>query len=339
MSKEGQSQLPIENDDSLSCGGEFVEKQSGEDEINLSECNEIREKASENTRIASYPQENLHLNSQSDYEDCLKEDQTLLPADIDQTDSLDWETDATNYKNDDSSSDDSSDHSASEMSSESIADEIEASVGGNKEDFCDNLYQKYHRRLDHLLPSHLPGRPKSFEAYLQSVYPQLSKFDVERANIQSSAGSTPVYKDARIRSFIASCFPAIKVGSFVSARDGFSFEGDVFPQFSQIGKGNFACQICIPYLKWAILNSHPHAAARSKQASTDAILNDTATLEFSGIVQVREHSLSKCHVEAKHFWQRERVEENKADHPSNKEKGKKTKLISDFFKKTANPLN
>lgn len=152
MSKEGQSQLPIENDDSLSCSGEFVEKQSGEDKINLSECNEIREKASENTRIASYPQENLHLNSQSDYEDCLKEDQTLLPADIDQTDSLDWETDATNYKSDDSSSGDSSDHSASEMSSESTADEIEASVGGNKEDFCDNLYKKYQRHLDHLTP-------------------------------------------------------------------------------------------------------------------------------------------------------------------------------------------
>ena len=141
-----------------------------------------------------------------------------------------------------------------------ISDENQTDSDG--EALSEQLYEKYHRKLDHLLPSHLPGKPTSFQAYLRSTYPQSSNLDVERANIQSSCGTTPVYKDARIRCFVAACFPPIKVGNFLSDCDGFSFEGDVFPQFSQVGKGNFACQICIPYLKWAILNSHPHSAAR-----------------------------------------------------------------------------
>ena len=172
-----------------------------------------------------------------------------------------------------------------------ISDENEGeSYSDSGEASSEHLYEKYHKRLDHLLPSHLPSRPNSFQAYLKSTYPQSSNFDVERAHLQSSCGSTPIYKDARIRSFVAACIPPIKVGSFVDNCDGFSFEGDVFPQFSQVEKGKFTCQICLPYLKWAILNSHPHSAAKSKQATTDAILAGTAKLEFSGTVQVHEHS-------------------------------------------------
>ena len=203
----------------------------------------------------------------------------------------------------------------------------------------EHLYEKYHRKLHRLLPSHLPGRPTSFQSYLKSTYPQSSNFDVERAHIQSSCGSTPVYKDARLRCFVAACFPPIKVGSFVDDCDEFSFEGDGFPQFSQVEKGNFACQICIPYLKWAILNSHPHSAARSKQATTDAILDGTAKLEFSGTVQVHEHSLSKCHLEAKRFWEKKNAEVEKTRFPTNKGQQMKSKSIYNFFKKTENPLN
>ena len=221
-----------------------------------------------------------------------------------------------------------------------ISDENEGdSYSDSGEAPSEHLYEKYHRRLDHLLPSHLPGRPNSFQAYLNSTYPQSSNFDVERAHLQSSCGSTPIYKDARIRSFVAACFPPIKVGRFVDNCDGFTFEGDVFPQFSQVEKGKFTCQICLPYLKWAILNSHPHSAARSKQATTDAILDGTAKLEFSGTVQVHEHSLSQCHLEAKGFWQKKKSEMEKTRFPTNKSKQVKSKPIHDFFKKTENPLN
>lgn len=138
-----------------------------------------------------------------------------------------------------------------------ISDENQTDSDAEGEALSEHLYEKYHRKLDHLLPSHLPGKPTSFQTYLRSTYPQ------------SSCGTTSVYKDARIRCFVAACFPPIKVGSLIADCDGFSFKGDVFPEFSQVGKGNFACQICIPYLKWAILNSHPHSAARSKKATTD----------------------------------------------------------------------
>ncbi len=72
----------------------FLEKQSVEKKINLSECNKhICEETSENTRTASYSQENLDLNSQSGYKDCFKDDQSLLPTNIDHSNSLYWETD------------------------------------------------------------------------------------------------------------------------------------------------------------------------------------------------------------------------------------------------------
>ena len=90
-------------------------------------------------------------------------------------------------------------------------------------------------------------------------------------------------------------------------------------------------------LKWAIVHSHPHSAARSKQASTEAILDGRAKLEFSGMVQVQEHSSSKCHVEAKHFWQKENPEAEKST--TKKIQEKKTKFIPDDFRKPENPLN
>ena len=72
-------------------------------------------------------------------------------------------------------------------------------------------------------------------------------------------------------------------------------------------KGNFKCAICIPYLRWAITNNQPHSVARSRKATTEAILKGTAELAFSGLVQVQEHSSSKCHREACQFWKRDRT--------------------------------
>ena len=195
----------------------------------------------------------------------------------------------------------------------------------------DDIFRKYHKKINDLLPCHLPGRPTSFQSYLKSVFPDRSNFNVERHNIHSLSASTSVYKDARIRAFVAACFPPIKVGSFAGECNGFTFAGDVFPQFSQVDKGYFNCEICIPYCKWAILNNHPYPSTRSKQASVDAILAGTAKLAFSGVVQMREHSLSKCHVE--------RVQAATVPPPVRKDKGRKEKRIADYFTRVSDPLN
>jgi len=88
------------------------------------------------------------------------------------------------------------------------------SYSDSQEAPSEHLYKKYHKRLDHLLSSHLPGGPNSFQTYLKSTYPQSSNFDFESAHLQSSCGSKLIYKNARIRCFVAAFFPPIKVGSF-----------------------------------------------------------------------------------------------------------------------------
>ena len=211
----------------------------------------------------------------------------------------------------------------------------------DEEELCatDDIYHKYYKKINNFLLCHLPGRPKSFKSYLKSVFPDPSVFNVERHIIHSSSADTTIYKDARIRAFVAACFPPIKVGSFAGKWKGFSFEGDVFPQFSQVGNANFSCEICIPYSKWAITNHHAYSAVRSKQAPVDAILSGTAKLEFSGIVQLRDHSFSKCHVEAKNFWSKERAEAATSLPPTKTDKGKKERDISAYFKKEDDHLN
>ena len=97
--------------------------------------------------------------------------------------------------------------------------------------------------------------------------------------------------DTSIRAFLAVTFPPMKVGSLAGTSITASFEGDLFPQFIHVTKGNFKCTICIPYLKWAILHNHPHSIARSRKATTAAIMEGTAELEFSGLVQVQEQSV------------------------------------------------
>ena len=203
----------------------------------------------------------------------------------------------------------------------------------------DALFHKYHKKINNLLPCHLPGGPTSFQSYLRSVFPDPSNFSVERQHIHSLSASTSIYKDARIRAFVSACFPPIKVGSFPGECNGFTFTGDVFPQFSQVDKSYFSCEICIPYCKWAILNNHPYSSTRSKQASVDAVLAGTAKLVFSGVVQMHEHSLSKCHVEAASFWSKERVPVATVSPPVGKDEGRKEKRIYDYFGKAGDPLN
>jgi hypothetical protein len=56
--------------------------------------------------------------------------------------------------------------------------------------------------------------------------------------ILSASGTTSVFKDARIRAFVATCFPPVQVGSFAGRCIDFSFQGDVFPQFTHFEKSN-----------------------------------------------------------------------------------------------------
>lgn len=104
-------------------------------------------------------------------------------------------------------------------------------------------------------------------------------------------------------------------------------------------KSDVSSQIYLPSLKWSILNSHPHSLARSKQATIEAILDGTEKLKFSGTVQVHEHSLSKCHLEVKPFWQKKKAEMEKTCFPTVKSQQVKSKPIYNSFKKTENPLN
>ena len=173
---------------------------------------------------------------------------------------------------------------------------------------ADDNFHKYHKKMDDMRPRYLPGRPTSFDSYLKSVFPDPSNMNVERQDIHPSSAGTSVYKHARIRAFVTVCFPPIKVGSLAGECNSPTFEGDVFPQFSQVDKSTFSCEICIPYCRWSILNNKPYSSARSKQASVDAILAGTAKLMFSGMVQVHEHSVSKCHVEATKFWSKDKVQ-------------------------------
>ena len=151
----------------------------------------------------------------------------------------------------------SSDSDTTESDMDESADASRDPLCNNEQESSSNnaIFCKYHKKINDLLPSHLPGRPTSFQSYLRSVFPDPSSFNVERQHIHSLSGSTSMYKDARIRAFVAACFPPIKVGNFPGECNGFTFTGDLFPQFSQVDKGYFNCEICIPYCKWAILNT------------------------------------------------------------------------------------
>ena len=210
----------------------------------------------------------------------------------------------------------------------------------SEESVANRLFKRFHKRLDHLLPSHFPDKPSSFQAYLTSVFQDPLDFVVERAEIHSSSAKATTYQDYRARAFLAATFPPIRVGSLAGEVTGISVKGDIFPQFIHVTKGNFKCAICIPYLRSAITNNQPHSVARSRKATTEAILKGTAELEFSGLVQVQEHSSSKCHGEACQFWKRDKEPTTKpVSKTAKKEVCKTRKTMDDYLVKPANPLN
>lgn len=242
---------------------------------------------------------------------------------------LDTDTERKSQESDVGEDEEATDVSASSSSSVSSAKEVSK----------DEIFRKFHKKIDHLYPFHLPGRPSTFQEYLNCLFHDLSNFVVERASIHSSSAKALNYVDSRIRAFLAVTFPPIKVGSLAGTVIEMSFEGDIFPQFTHVAKGTYKCAICVPYLKWAILHNHPHSVTRSRKATIQTILEGTAELEFSGLVQLQEHSVSKCHMEACSFWKDREIEKS-TEKPSSKNGGdKKKKTIDQYFRKPSNPLN
>ena len=187
-----------------------------------------------------------------------------------------------------------------------------------------------------LLLKHLPGSPKSFRDYLSRIYLIRDGINVKRWEIHKLSGEMYNNSDARCRAFLATAFPPINVGSLVGKEVEYTFPGDIFPQFSQHKKSKVQCELCVPYQKWAIKKGSPHALLKSRSANVKNIMDGTAVLSFSGVVQAHEHFESRAHQEAIEFFQsNDRNDEMKNDiaDPPRKERG-----IPDFFK-PKKPLN
>ena len=196
-----------------------------------------------------------------------------------------------------------------------------------------SFYQKHYKTINSLQPKHLPGSPKSFRDYLSRLFVAPDVANLKRIEIHRHCGESSNVPDARCRAFIAASFPPIKVGRLAGKEVDHTFNGDLFPQFSQQKKSQYQCEVCVPYQKWAIEAGFRHASLKSKGVNVENIIDGTAVLSFSGVVQTREHYQSKAHKEAIEFFQaNDRKDEKKKDasKPPRKEKG-----IQDFFK----PLN
>ena len=206
----------------------------------------------------------------------------------------------------------------------------------------ETIFRRHHKKMKSFMPSHLPGRPKSFKSYLDGIFQTSGSMQGERLAIQKRCGKTMSIENCKLRAFVAASFPPIKVGKLGGNRIPSTFDGDKFPQFSQIDKGSFLCEVCIPFQKWAMENSQPHAHLRCrKQATVKEILAGTATLKFSGLVQVGEHASSECHKQANAFF---KAEEDSSPSPKDLELGpsseaKKASSGQQFINKFFLPLN
>jgi len=92
-----------------------------------------------------------------------------------------------------------SDQTESDMSESADASRDPLYDNEDESSSNDAIFLKYHKKINNLLPCHLPGRPTSFQSYLRSAFPDPSNFNVERQHIHSLSASTSIYKDARIR--------------------------------------------------------------------------------------------------------------------------------------------
>lgn len=223
---------------------------------------------------------------------------------------------------------------------------ISSSSDGSSDEFSkptytasvDNIsfYEKHHKHIKSLLPKHLPGCPRSFQEYLSRLFLPPDVTNVKRKEIYERSAGSSNFGDSRLRAFIATAFPPITVGVLADKEVEHTFIGDIFPQFSQHRKSRYQCEICVPYQKWAIKEGSRHALLKSKGANVSSILDGTALLTFSGVVQVHEHCESRAHKEAAEFFQSNDLKDDRKKDDS--KPPRKEKVIQDFFK-PKEPLN
>ena len=201
---------------------------------------------------------------------------------------------------------------------------------------CFLFYQRHYKNIKSLLPKHLPGKPKAFRDYLSQLFLIQDDRNAKRTEIhEHSVGSSNV-ADTRYRAFIATAFPPIKVGCLAGKEVEYTFPGDIFPQFSQHGNRRYHCEVCVPYQKWAIKEGVRRASLKSKSANIGCIMDGTAFLSFSGVVQIREHYDSRAHKEAVEFFESNNVRSSKKK--DELEPPRKEKVIEDYLKAKV-PLN
>lgn len=177
----------------------------------------------------------------------------------------------------------------------------------------ERFYQNHHKKLKSLLPKYLPNQPRSFRDYLCKVLDIPKTDNPRRIDIHNHSGSAGTNECAIRRSFVATTFPPVNVGQVAGCKVDHTFPCDVFPQFTHHGKSDYHCEICIPFQRWAKTNGVKHAALKSKQLTIEDIINDTAILNFCGVVQAHAHFNSKAHQEAIDFFKRDlRVKVSKA---------------------------
>ena len=152
------------------------------------------------------------------------------------------------------------------------------------------FFKHHHKKLKSLLPTHLPiaSRPQSFHEYLRRVLDMPDTEIPRQITIHSHSGNTGNHKSALRRSFMAASFPLVKVGQVAGSEIQHTLPGDLFPQFMHHGKSNYHCELCSPFLTWAKKNSVKHSAYKSSKVTIDDIINDTAIISFSDVIQVSE---------------------------------------------------
>jgi len=68
------------------------------------------------------------------------------------------------------------------------------------DDINSHFYERFHKHLNRVRPSHLPLKPSSLQAYLQEISTKSDDFVKERKEIYATSANTNVFKDSRIRS-------------------------------------------------------------------------------------------------------------------------------------------
>ncbi|KAJ7328574.1 hypothetical protein OS493_024494 [Desmophyllum pertusum] len=171
------------------------------------------------------------------------------------------------------------------------------------EDAAKRFYLKHYKSIKKLLPSQLPGSHKTFGGFLQEIFPN----DVEvTGGPVEAAGKSTVYKISQMRAFLAVAFPPLVVGSLAIEHVQSAEKGKHFPQFSHVSGSTIKCEICLPHQKWATVNLKTCHKLKSKHVTVQSILDGTAILNFSGVVQAEEHNRSKCHQDALLFFTEEK---------------------------------